>query len=240
MYLLFRAVDQRDLGIIKIVGSWMEYRIGYLPDTHKEIVEYRHINAKIIDEDVAYAWMFMGAYRGLISVRDGTPQNERLQVLQSEEATGTKVKYTLTESDVANTVTLMKEIMRMKLDEVYDKRMVQMNMGVSSLELTSWSQQQTEAVKFFAGETDLPLLQSLAAARGITLQAMAEKVSLAVQNYNSIITGLLSTKQHVESEIKECSSIADCCRLMHNRFEIQMSLAQQNDEGIEYSSRFDL
>ncbi len=241
MYLLFRSVDQKQLGIIKVIGSWMEYSIGYVPDSHVEIVEYRHLNAKVIPEDVAWAWMFMGAFRGYISIRTGTPQNERLQVLQSEEATGEKVRYDLTESDVANTTTLMKELMRFKLDEIYDKRMVQLNMGVSELELSSWAQQKAEASAYTADpSTTTPLLSSLASARGITLDEMVAKVNSAVSAYNNSVATLLASKQLVETEIKACASIADCCRLLHNRFEVQMSIHQMEAEGITYSSRFDV
>lgn len=241
MYLLFRSVDQKQLGIIKVIGSWMEYSIGYVPDSHVEIVEYRHLNAKVIPEDVAWAWMFMGAFRGYISIRTGTPQNERLQVLQSEEATGEKVRYDLTDSDIANTTTLMKELMRFKLDEIYDKRMVQLNMGVSELELSSWAQQKAEASAYTADPSSAtPLLASLASARGITLEEMVAKVNSAVSAYNNSVATLLASKQLVETEIKACTTIADCCRLLHNRFEVQMSIHQMEAEGITYSSRFDV
>jgi len=241
MFLLFRSVDQRQLGIIKVIGSWMEYSIGYIPDTHTEIVEYRHLKAKVIPEDVAWSWMFMGAFRGYISVRSATPQNERLQVIQSEEADGEKTKYYLTDADNNNTAALMREIMRFKLDEVYDRRMVQLNMSVSDLELNSWKQQQAEAEQYVLGETTyLPLLSALASARGISLEDMVNKVKTAVTDYNVKVTNLLAAKQTIESEIKSCVNIADCCRLLHNRFEVQMSSAQMELEGITYSSRFDL
>ena len=87
MYLLFKSVEQRQLGIVQVIGTWMEYSFGYVPDTHVDIAEYRHLNPRIIDEDVAWAWLFIGRYNGHISVRTGTPQNQRLQILQSKEAT---------------------------------------------------------------------------------------------------------------------------------------------------------
>lgn len=240
MFLLFRSVDQRQLGIIKVIGSWMDYSIGYLPDSHAEIVEYRHLKAKVIHENVAWSWMFIGAFRGYISVRSGTPQNEKLQVIQSEEADGEKTKYYLTPEDNENTTTLMKEIMRLRLDEVYDRRMIQLNMGVSDLESSSWKQQQEEALKFDSGSVDLPLLNSLSAARGITLEEMVSRVKAAISSFNNKVTELLASKQAIETEIKLCANIADCARLLHNRFEVQMSIAQMELEGIDYSSKFDL
>ncbi len=240
MYLLFKSVNQQQLGIIQVIGSWMDYRIGYLPDSHKEIVEYRHLNARIIDEDVAWAWMFFGAARTEISVRPATPQNARLQVINSEEATGEKVKYQLTDTDIANTTKLMQEAMYLILDEIFDKRLVQANIGSSVLEQNSWLQQKTEAQAFLNGETNLPMLQTLANARGITLSEMVDKVNNAVAVYNANIAAMLATKQQIETQIRECASIYDCNRLLHNRFGIEMPVKQRTAEGIEYSAIFDI
>jgi hypothetical protein len=239
MYLLFKSVEQRQLGIVKVIGTWMEFSIGYVPDTHTDIIEFRHLNPKIISEEVAWAWMYIGAYRGSISVRTGTSQNERLQLLSSHEATGEKTKYELTAEDTANTVLIMQAILRMKVDDIYDKRMVQLNMGVSDLELSSWDRQKTEAQKYITGDTaSQPLLSALADARGITLEVMVNKVLTAVTNHNDKIAELLTQKHEVETDIKACQSIADVTRLMHHRFELDMPQRQRDDEKVDYASTF--
>lgn len=240
MHLLFKSVDQKQLGIIQVIGRWMEVAIGYVPDTHIDIADYSHLKPRVLSESVAWAWMFVGAHRDYISVRSGTPQNQRLQVLSSHEADGDKTHYTLTDDDKTNTTTLMKEIMRLKLDEIYDKRLIQLDLGVSDLEFGSWSQQRAEATAYATGETNLPLLQSLATARGITLEEMVTKVNNAVIAYNQNISNLLSAKQAVESDIKQCNSISDCNRLLHNRFEIEMPLAQKESEGITTGATFNI
>ena len=81
----------------------MDFCVGYIPDTHVDIINYEHLAPLRIleNEGVAKAWMFMDGYRGYVSVRDGTVQNSNLQVLSSEEATGTKAKYTLTDTDIS-------------------------------------------------------------------------------------------------------------------------------------------
>ena len=240
MYLLFKSVNQQQLGIIKVIGSWMDYRVGYLPDTHVDIVEYRHLNARVIDEDVAWSWMFFGAARTLISVRAGTPQNERLQVINSEEATGEKVQYQLTDADIANTTKLMQEAMYLILDEIFDKRLVQLNIGVSTLEQNSWLQQKTEAQSYLTGETNLPMLTALATVRGISVGEMAAKVNDAVTAYNTSIATMLASKQQIELLIKSCVTIHDCNRLLHNKFGIEMPVKQRTAEQIDYSARFEI
>lgn len=241
MYLLFKNVSQRDQGIVQTVGKWSNFTVGYLPETHKDIFDYRVLNPRVIPENVASGWMFVDAYKDYISVRTNTPQNEALQVLTSEEAEGTKVKYTLTADEKANAVAIMKEMMRLILDEVYDKRVLELNIGVSALEYSSWEQQRVEAEDWTADNTaPTPLLSSLASARGITLAEMVQKVLDAVSDYNTKVAVLLASKQGVEAEIKACASIADCHRLLHNRFEISMSAAQMADEAVTTSATFNL
>lgn len=235
MYLLFKNIDARTLGNVQVIGSWNNFAVGFIPDTHTDIIEYRHLNAKVIDEAVAWAWMYFGQWRGYISVRTGTPQNAKLQILSSQEATGEKARYTLTEEDKANTTTLMKEIMRMMLDEIFDKRLIQLNVSVSNLEAATWEQQKAEALA-----NGGPLLQALADARGITLEEMVAKVNAAVDSYNTKVAELLARKQLIEQEVKACQNIGDCNRLMHNRFELEMPVAQRSEEAIEYSAKFDI
>lgn len=238
MYLLFKSVNQAQLGIVQKIGGFMEYTVGYLPDTHVDIVDYRHLNARVIPENVAWAWMFFGAARPMVSVRSGTPQNRRLSVIRSDEPTGEKVKYELTADDVKDTTALMQEYMRLVLDEVYDKRLIQLNVGVSDLELNSWTQQKSEASAYVAGETNLPLLQALATARGITLSAMVDKVNAAVASYNTTITALLANKQAIETDIKACQNIQDCNRLMHMKFGVEMPVLQKTAESIPHSAQY--
>lgn len=241
MYLLFKNVSQRDQGIVETIGKWSNFTVGYLPDTHKDIFDYRVLNSRIISEKTARGYMFIDAYKDYISVRTNTPQNDTLQVLTSEEEDGTKVKYTLTEEDKESAISIMKEMMRLILDEVYDKRALELNLGVSDLEFGSWEQQRSEAVAWTADNSaPTPLLSSLSSARDITLSEMVEKVINAVEQYNARQTDLLSAKQAIEAEIKACSSIADCHRLLHNRYEISMSAAQMSDENVTSSATFNL
>lgn len=241
MYLLFKSVDQKTLGPIQVLGTWYDYKFGYIPDTHKDIIEYRHLKPRVLPEEVATKWIFIDGYRGYISVRPGTPQNLALRVVASEEATGEKVRYDLSEEDMKNTTILIQEILRYRLDEIYDKRMLAMNMNVSDLEYSSWDQQKSEALAFTSdSNTPTPLLSSLAAARGISVSDMASKVIAAIEAYSQSLSDLLASKQAVEAEIKACQSIADCHRLMHNKFEISMSYAQQQEEGVDYAAKFDI
>ena len=55
MYLLFKSVNDQQLGIVQRVGTYMYFTIGYIPDTHVDIVDYRNLNAVVLPDDVLKA-----------------------------------------------------------------------------------------------------------------------------------------------------------------------------------------
>lgn len=241
MYILYKTTSSDKLGIIQIIGRVLNYAIGYIPDTHADIADYNFLNPTVLDEGTAMGWKFFALARDYISVRPGTPQNDQLSVAESMEPTGEKVKYYLTDTDKANGAAFMKALMRQILDDVYEKRFTQLNLNVTTLEQGTWAQQRLEAESYqIDNSIATPMLSALAASRNITVAEMADKVIQAVNKYNQDVATLLANKQAVEKEIKECVTIKDCNRLMHNRFDCSMPLTQAQEEGVTTSSQFDL
>lgn len=241
MYILFKTTSSDKLGIIQTVGRVLQYAVGYIPDTHADIADYNFLKPTVLDEGTAMGWKFFALARDYISVRPATLQNEQLSVAESMEPTGEKVKYYLTDEDKVNAAAFMKALMRQILDDVYDKRFAQLNLNTSILEQGTWAQQRAEAESYQGDNTSpTPMLSTLATARGITLPEMVTKVVQAVNKYNTDVATLLASKQAVEKEIKECVTIKDCNRLMHNRFDCSMPSSQAQEEGVTTSSKFDL
>jgi hypothetical protein len=120
------------------------------------------------------------------------------------------------------------------LDEVYDKRFVQANLPPSGLEGATWPQQKAAALAYSQDSTaEVPMLTALASARNITVSEMATKVLTALTNYNNTIAQLYATKQLRVEQIKACSSIADCNRMLHRHFDLHMPMKQTVDEGLQ-------
>jgi len=133
----------------------------------------------------------------------------------------------------------------LRLDEIYDKRLLQQKMQVSALEHDSWATQLEEAQAYQVDNqvdysASVPMIQALATARGIKLSAMVTKVIEAHTAYNIKVQNLLSAKQIVETEIKNCTTISDCCLILHTRFEVQMSDAQAQDENVTSDPAFNV
>jgi len=219
----------------------MEFGIGYIPETHTDIINWNHIGATVIEESVAKAYMLASGWNGKVSIRKATQQNEILQVVASTEDDYTKVKYELTDQDKTNAVKFMQVVMRKKLDKVYDSRFDKLNLPPNKLEGDSWAQQKAEAQAFKAnGSASCPLLNTLAVARGITLSEMADKVLDAIDSHNAKIAELLAKKQTVEKEVKEATTIQDCYLVYHKRYGINAPFPMLTELGESPDPTLDL
>lgn len=242
MYLLFKTVNDIQLGLVKRIGHYLDYVVGFLDDSIKDQVVIDHLNAVVIPtKEIAYAWKFAANYSGYLSVRAGTATNEQLELLTSTEPTGEKVKYYLTDEDRANAVAFMKIALRKILDEVYDKRLQHVKLEVSELEFKTWNTQLNEANSYNQNNNvSTPMLTALAQVRGITVAQMASKVIAANAQYTERIASLLANKQIVEKEVKDCTSILELNVVIHNRFGYNMPAKQQQDMGISHGSIYNL
>ena len=252
MYILFKAQEQKIIGPIEIRGRWYNYCVGYLPDTHVDTISYNHLNPTKLEDDVAKAWLFAAGsktYKGHISVRSGTLQSEQLEISNSSknqasnsmEEEDTKEKYTLTTDDKENCKKFMQIGLRKILDGVYDHRLQALNLNVSTLEYNTWSKQRKELEEYTANNSaSVPLLTALASSRGISIGDMATLVETAITNYDDKVKTLLASKQEVEKEIKDCSTIADYLVLMHNRYDIQMPGELATELSISAGTQFNL
>ena len=248
MYLLFKGVSDKELFGIQRIGDFNEYVVGILDDSIKGIVKLEHLRFSEISEDVALCYKFAGLQRDYLKVRfnDVTDKPDFSQIVESAEIdpeNESKVRYNLSADDISNTVKFLQTYMRLRLDDVYDNRMRNLNMNVSNLEFYSWEQQRKEAEIYVSDNTaSVPLLQSLATSRGITISEMANKINTAVTNYYSSLSTLLSKKQLIEKEIKDCTTILECHVLLFNRYDITMVPARKIEAGIDEneSSKYDL
>lgn len=244
MYILFRAESNPSLGPVQLVGDFLDYRVGLLDDSLVEVVKLSNIFFRVLpSQAVAEAYKFAKVQTNYISVKAGdlTRDEQLNSIMSSLEPDQVKTKYYLTDEDDANGAEFLKTYMRMVLDDVYDKRMANLNLGVSALEYSSWSQQRAEAAAYAADSgASVPLLTALASARGITVVEMVAKVNNAINTYNEAVAALLATKQQVEQEIKVCTTILQCQAVLYKRYGIAMSEARKAEAGITQPCAVDL
>ena len=232
MYILFKMKTQKELGPVQIYGRYLNYCVGFIPDTHKDIIPYLHLDPTILEEAIAKAWLLTNGWKGYVSIRPGTLEDEQMGLHESSEPTGEKEKYTLTTDDIANCTAFLKAVLRKQLDEIYDHRLQALNINVSVLESSTWDKQKSDYIKYNKNNSaTVPLLDALATSRGIEKADMARLIGQAINNHDEKVRTLLASKQVVETEIKNCADISACFVLMHQRFEITMPVTLQTSTG---------
>jgi antitoxin component HigA of HigAB toxin-antitoxin module len=243
MYILFKGVSDKELFGIRRIGTYHEYVVGFIDDSLAEKIKIDHLHFTVLTEEVALCYKFATLQRNYLKVRydDVSAKFDFNQLYESMELDPTndqKYRYYLTEQDELNTVSFIKSYMRLILDDVYDNKMKNNLLSVSNLEFNSWEQQRKEAEAYnLDNSVEVPLIQSLANSRGITIQEMVEKILSAVQNYYNNLSILLAKKQQIESEIKNCNTILQCQILLFNRFDYTMVPSRKEEAGIDVNAQ---
>lgn len=245
MYILFKKTQAVNTVGATIIGTWGTFDIAHVPEQNQSWFDLNKIKATVLEsEGVAKAYVFLGVgYRGHISVKPFTSTTYLLDkdLVMSAEESGEKVQYDLTEQNIADTISLSKAIMRRLCEEHFDNRYTELMLESGALEVASWSNQQQEAAAYRAdSEASVPTLTKLAAARGITILEMVEKVEAAIVSFNDKVSTLLANRQAIEKIIKDCASINDCNRVLHTRFGWYMPIGQMEDEGLTTSPVFNM
>lgn len=241
MYILFKTVDSRTLGLVTRYGQFVDYVVGFIDDSIAEVIDYSKLNATIIDESTAKGWKFATSYGPTISVKANTLQNDQLQIIASMEPTVEKVKYELTDEDKSNALKFLKAYMQKVIDELYDKRYNKIVSPGNNLEVASWDTQLKEAKQFISDNTSItPSLNTLATARGLSVAELSQRIVASSENYTQQIIDLLANKQILQDEIYACNTITDANILLHNKFQINMPYKLQLELGIEGGSTLNL
>ena len=233
---------------IQRVGSYEGYNVAFLDDDviEREYLENLHYAIFPTDE-IALAYKFAWVQRETISVkkndnlgtvdwqldeicesmqanRDVDPLFSENVIGEHEEERKVKVKYVLTEADIANGMEFLKTYNRLVLDHAYDKRLKEEQLHISEIESVSWDQQRKEAEAYNADNTaSTPLLTKLAEARDITIAQMVSKVDTAIENYYEKLAVLLAKKQKVEAELRACTTLLELHVVNAHRFGFYMN-----------------
>ena len=239
MYLILESKTDLELAPIQRYGYWIHHTVGYLPSEAESRTDIAKYNAMIIPENVAKAWKFAGISRDYISVKPNT--FEKQIFAESMEPLSEKIKYYLTEDDIANTVLFMKAVMTKMLHMHYNRELEKLNLKSSNVEMISWDEQKKEAFAYMSDNTvSTPVLTVLATERNITVFELASKVVEKVNQYNIEVATLLSKQQIIDQLIKNANTIKDLNVVLHTRFGISMPYSQKEEEGIDTEPEFNL
>lgn len=222
-------------GYIQVIGMYLNYQYGRIADEYNDMrVELNRMGAIIIPEEVAKGFVFADIYKDYISVRTNSHiMDEIPQLAESGETDEQKVKHYLTDDDKTAGVAFNKVVMKKVVADRFSERYKELMVDASTLEKDTWEEQKREAFGWMADEDyQTPIIDILCAGRNIDKATFVQKVITNVTLYNTKLANLLLEQQLLEERIKSCQTIADCHRLMHEKFGVAMSKQQREDENI--------
>lgn len=225
-------------GYVTKLSSYLNYYIGRIPDEYDDQrVELKKMNAVVIPEEIAPGFKFADIYKDYVSIRSVSHiMDEFPQFANSGELDTEKVKYYLTDDDRDLAVKYNKFVMLKVIADRFSERMKNLTVDASDLEVATWEEQKREALVYQSDNTaSTPLIDILAAGRGITTPELVAKILVNVETYKVKLANLLVEQQQLEQRVKACQTIPDCHRLRHEKFGVSMSYQQQLDENVPTS-----
>jgi len=102
----------------------------------------------------------------------------------------------LTDKELVDALTQVREQKIEKLNASYDKLITELGEGYPDKEQASWPTQRDERLRLLAGDTNTPWIDAAAAARGITREAFAELIADNADTF-SARHGQLSGTRHL-------------------------------------------
>lgn len=222
-------------GYIKVMENYLGYNIGRIEDIYYDTrVDFLKLEAIIIPEDIVPGYKFANIYKDYIKMRQNSAIIDDFPFLQSSENPDDKVSYTLTDDDKALGVTFNKFVMNKFIEDRFTQKLRELTVNASELESATWRQQVKEAENYLADDSySTPLIDALIEGTSYTKAEYANKIKTRETNYFAKLANMLKSQRAIERRVKECSSIADCHRLRHEKFGFSVSWQQQTDESIE-------
>lgn len=102
---------------------------------------------------------------------------------------------------------ILSRIKEQEITDQFSLAVQTLTVKYTSEELSSWEQQKNEALLFKLDANAItPLITAIAAARGIELDALVDKIITNVKLFQAEYGILLGTKQKRQDQIKEISS----------------------------------
>ena len=126
----------------------------------------------------------------------------------------------------------MKAVIRLAIQEIFERRYVVLRSKYSTLEDATWGDQFAEATAYLEDNTaTVKLIDRLAELRGLTLADFAAKVVEKHNEWKDSVYDLAVSEQSVSTKLKACASMAEVNVFLEDYFGVAMS----NQQCLEYN-----
>jgi len=227
LFVLLKIKDASGIGWLQSYTSYGAYTVSYILDEYQDArLDLQKLNADVLTHAQAKSGIFADAYRGYINLKLGTSIVEDFpEVVVTEDAP--KVRYDMIADDFAAGVNFNKIVFKKYIRDRFNDKVKELGKNYSVLEQLSLEQQKEEAAKYTANNSaSVPMLTTLATARGITVAQLVEKINSKVTSFNSSVATLLGQQKALEDEVDALTDMASCHRWRHTKLGIGASAQQ--------------
>ena len=191
------------------------------------------IGAEILTDAEARSSIFADAYRGYVKVKSTSAIADAFPEIESDEDVPTSTKYDMTADDIAAGLSFNKILFKKYIrDRFNDKAKDIVSARVGDLEQLSFEQQKSEAAAWTADNSaSVPMLTTMATARGISVADLVGKINAKVTAYNSAVATKLAEQKVLEDEVDALDTIAKAHKWRHEKLGLTASTQQLNEDA---------
>lgn len=222
MYIYYRGAEKKN-GYVKLLQLIHGGYLVEVDDQYADYVDWGSVDyIKVVSESAATVGrkMYGRSYveywtrdddPNIISTTfrptkksDGTNKD-----LDENGFTWTKVKRDLTAEETAAALEIEKAVANGMATSWYLKKVKELDVQQSDFEMALWPKQEAQARAFQADGTIGVLLQTLADARGLTVEDMSQKIIDKADAYEQAVGTVLGLLQEKREAIKAITTMAD-------------------------------
>ena len=232
IHVLLKNQDASGKGWLEAYTSYGAYGVYSIADEYQDMrLDLDSIGAETLTAAEARQSIFADSYRGYIKIKSGTAIEDDFPEIESDEDNPTSTRYDMTADDIADGLAFNKIVFKKYIrDRFNDKEKAITSARYGKLEQKSFEQQKKEA-EAYDGSTATPMLTTMATARGITVQALVNKINAKVTAYNAAVATLLGEQKVLEDEVDALSTIAEAHAWRHRKLGITASTLQLSEDS---------
>ena len=234
IHVLVKHQDASGKGWLEAYTSYGAYGVYSIPEDYQDMrLDLDSIGAEILTPAEAKSSIFADAYRGYIKIKQGTAIADDFPEIESDEDVPTSTKYDMTADDIASGLSFNHIVFKKYIrDRFNDKAKDIVSARVGDLEQLSFEQQKSEAAAWTADNSaSVPMLTTMATARGISVADLVGKINAKVTAYNSAVATKLAEQKVLEDEVDALDTIAKCHEWRHKKLGITASTQQLNEDA---------
>ena len=236
IHVLVKHQDASGKGWLEAYTGYGAYGVYRIADEYQDLrLDLDSIGAEILTPAEAKSSIFADAYRGYVKLKAGDAITDDFPVVLSDTDPNapSSERHDMTADEIASGLAFNKLLFKKYIrDRFNDKAKDIVSARVGDLEQLSFEQQKSEAAAWTADNSaSVPMLTTMATARGISVADLVGKINAKVSAYNSAVATKLGEQKKLEDEVDALDTIAKAHLWRHEKLGIAVSSKQLSEDS---------